>query len=243
MPLEDVRVGDRLRVRPGERVPIDGTVLDGRSAVEGSLLTGEPVPVEKAAGDAVTGATINGSGTLVIEAARVGRDTVLARIVEMVAAAQRSRAPIQRLADRVAAWFVPAVLAIVALAFVAWAVVGPEPSLAWALISSAAVLLIACPFAIGLATPMSVMTATGRGAQAGVLVRDVAALAGVDSPRPRQDRYPARSVDGRCGEADPASTDPPRLVATSGLRRPGVGGRRGPARWAKSPLPCQNGPA
>ena len=184
VPLEDVHVGDRLRVRPGERVPVDGTVLDGRSSVDESLLTGEPVPVEKAAGDAVTGATINGSGTLVIEAARVGRDTVLARIVEMVAAAQRSRAPIQRLADRVASWFVPAVLVVAALTFVVWAAFGPEPSLAWALVSAVSVLLIACPCALGLATPMSVMTATGRGAQAGVLVRDAAALealAGVDT--------------------------------------------------------------
>ena len=184
VPLEEVRVGDRLRVRPGERVPVDGTVVTGRSAVDESLLTGEPVPVEKVAGDAVTGATINGSGTLVIEAARVGRDTVLARIVEMVAAAQRSRAPIQRLADRVAGWFVPAVLVVAALAFVAWAILGPSPSLAWAFVAAVSVLLIACPCALGLATPMSVMTATGRGAQAGVLIRDAAALetlAGVDT--------------------------------------------------------------
>ncbi|MFT3972020.1 MAG: heavy metal translocating P-type ATPase [Amaricoccus sp.] len=184
VPLAEVRVGDRLRVRPGERVPVDGIVRDGRSSADESLLTGEPVPVEKAAGDAVTGATINGSGMLVIEAARVGRDTVLARIVEMVAAAQRSRAPIQQLADRVAGWFVPAVLAVAALAFVVWALVGPAPSLTWAFLAAVSVLLIACPCALGLATPMSVMTATGRGAHAGVLIRDAAALealAGVDT--------------------------------------------------------------
>lgn len=176
VPLDTVVVGDRLRVRPGERVPVDGTVLDGHSSVDESLLTGEAVPVEKVAGDSVTGATINGSGTLVIEAARVGRDTVLARIVEMVAQAQRSRAPIQRLADQVAGWFVPAVLLVAAVAFVVWAVVGPAPSLTWAFIVAVSVLLIACPCALGLATPMSVMTATGRGAQAGVLIRDAAAL-------------------------------------------------------------------
>jgi Cu+-exporting ATPase len=176
VPLETIVVGDRVRVRPGERVPVDGTVLDGYSSVDESLLTGEPVPVEKVTGDSVTGATINGSGTLIIEAARVGRDTVLARIVEMVATAQRSRAPIQRLADRVAGWFVPAVLAVAVLAFIGWAIVGPSPSLTWAFIAAVSVLLIACPCALGLATPMSVMTATGRGAQAGVLIRDAAAL-------------------------------------------------------------------
>ena len=163
MALEAVAVGDRLRVRPGEKVPVDGVVLDGRSSVDESMLTGEPLPVEKAAGDAVTGATINGTGSLIVEARRVGKDTVLAQIVEMVASAQRSRAPIQKLADQVAGWFVPAVIGVAVVAFVAWAVWGPSPSLAYGLVSAIAVLIIACPCALGLATPMSVMTATGRG--------------------------------------------------------------------------------
>ena len=182
--LEAVQVGDRLRVRPGEKVPVDGTVVEGRSAVNESMLTGEPVPVEKAPGDSVTGATLNGRGSLVIAAERVGADTVLAHIVTMVANAQRSRAPIQRVADAVAAWFVPAVLVVAALAFVAWAAWGPSPSLAYGLVVAISVLIIACPCALGLATPMSIMTATGRGAQAGVLVRDAEALerlAGVDT--------------------------------------------------------------
>jgi Cu+-exporting ATPase len=174
--LEAVAVGDRLRVRPGEKLPVDGTVVEGRSSVDESMLTGEPMPVEKVAGDPVTGATLNGTGSLIIEARRVGRDTMLARIVEMVAAAQRSRAPIQRLADAVAGWFVPAVIAVAVLAFVAWAIWGPAPALAYALVSAIAVLIIACPCALGLATPMSIMTATGRGAQAGVLIRDAEAL-------------------------------------------------------------------
>ncbi len=176
VPLEEVRVGDLLRVRPGEKAPVDGVVVEGRSAVDESMLTGEPAPVEKVVGDAVTGATINGAGTLVIEARRVGRDTVLAHIVEMVAAAQRSRAPIQRLADAVAGWFVPAVIAVAGIAFVAWSVWGPSPALAYALVAAISVLIVACPCALGLATPMSIMTATGRGAQAGVLIRDAEAL-------------------------------------------------------------------
>ena len=182
--LDDVRVGDRLRVRPGEKVPVDGEVVEGRSSVDESMLTGEPLAVEKVAGDAVTGATINGTGSLVIEARRVGADTTLAQIVAMVASAQRSRAPIQKLADSVAAWFVPAVIGVAAVAFVAWWIWGPPPALAYALVSAIAVLIIACPCALGLATPVSVMTATGRGAQAGVLIRDAAALealAGVDT--------------------------------------------------------------
>ena len=176
IPLDEVAVGDRLRVRPGEKVPVDGEVVEGRSSVDESMLTGEPVPVEKVAGDAVTGATLNGTGSLVIEARRVGKETMLAQIVEMVAAAQRSRAPIQKVADTVAGWFVPAVIVVAALAFVAWAVWGPEPALAYALVSAIAVLIIACPCALGLATPMSIMTATGRGAQAGVLIRNAEAL-------------------------------------------------------------------
>ena len=174
--LEDVALGDRIRVRPGEKVPVDGKIVDGRSSIDESMITGEPVPVEKVAGDTVTGATINGTGSLVIEATRVGSDTMLAQIVEMVAAAQRSRAPIQKLADAVAGKFVPAVIAIAALSFIAWSVWGPAPAYAYALVSAIAVLIIACPCALGLATPMSIMTATGRGAQMGVLVKNAEAL-------------------------------------------------------------------
>ena len=174
--LEAVKVGDRLLVRPGESVPVDGVVLDGRSAVDERLLTGEPVPVEKVAGDAVTGGTINQAGSFVMRAEGVGADTVLARIVDMVAAAQRSRAPVQALVDRVANWFVPAVVAVSVIAFVVWLVIGPAPALAHAVVVAVSVLVIACPCALGLATPMSIMVSTGRGAQAGVLVRDAAAL-------------------------------------------------------------------
>ncbi len=176
IPLEDVKVGDRLRVRPGDKVPVDGEVAEGRSSIDESMITGEPVPVEKVAGDKVTGATINGTGSLVIEAKRVGADTMLAQIVEMVANAQRSRAPIQKFADQVAGKFVPAVIAIAILAFIGWAIWGPAPALAYALVAAVAVLIIACPCALGLATPMSIMTATGRGAQAGVLIKNAEAL-------------------------------------------------------------------
>ncbi len=176
IPLEEVKVGDHLRVRPGDKVPVDGTVVEGHSSIDESMLTGEPVPVEKAAGDKVTGATLNGSGSLVIEARRVGADTVLSQIVEMVAAAQRSRAPIQKLADQVAGVFVPAVVAVAVVAFVAWSIWGPSPALAYALVAAVSVLIIACPCALGLATPMSIMTATGRGAQAGVLIKNAEAL-------------------------------------------------------------------
>ncbi|EPX77566.1 Lead, cadmium, zinc and mercury transporting ATPase [Litoreibacter arenae DSM 19593] len=176
IPLEDVQVGDRLRVRPGDKVPVDGTVTDGRSSIDESMITGEPVPVEKVSGDAVTGATINGTGSLVITATRVGSDTMLSQIVEMVSSAQRSRAPIQKYADQVAGFFVPIVILIAILAFGAWALWGPAPALSYALISAVAVLIIACPCALGLATPMSIMTATGRGAQAGVLIKNAEAL-------------------------------------------------------------------
>ena len=176
IPLEDVQVGDRLRVRPGDKVPVDGVVLDGRSSVDESMISGEPVPVEKTEGDPLTGATINGTGSLVMEATRVGSDTMLAQIVEMVSNAQRSRAPIQKYADKVAGYFVPAVIGIAVLAFIAWAAWGPAPALSYALISAVAVLIIACPCALGLATPMSIMTATGRGAQAGVLIKNAEAL-------------------------------------------------------------------
>ena len=174
--LEEVQIGDRLRVRPGDKVPVDGTVVDGRSSVDESLISGEPLPVEKVAGDPLTGATINGTGSLIMEATRVGADTVLAQIVQMVANAQRSRAPIQKYADKVAGFFVPAVIGVAALSFIAWALWGPEPALSYALISAVAVLIIACPCALGLATPMSIMTATGRGAQAGVLIKNAEAL-------------------------------------------------------------------
>ena len=176
IPLEEIQVGDRLRVRPGDKVPVDGVVVEGRSSIDESMLTGEAIPVEKVAGDAVTGATINGTGSLVIEAKRVGADTLLSQIVEMVANAQRSRAPIQKFADRMAGAFVPAVIGVAILAFVAWSIWGPPPALAYGLVSAVAVLIIACPCALGLATPMSIMTATGRGAQAGVLIKNAEAL-------------------------------------------------------------------
>jgi len=175
-PLEDVRVGDRLRVRPGERVPVDGAVLDGATSVDESMVTGEPIPVEKAPGDPVTGGTVNGTGTIVMRATRVGADTLLAQVVRMVTEAQRSRAPIQRLADVVSGWFVPLVVMAAVATFVAWALVGPEPRLAHAFVNAVAVLIIACPCALGLATPMSIMVGTGRGAEAGVLFRDAEAL-------------------------------------------------------------------
>jgi Cu+-exporting ATPase len=174
--LADVQVGDRVRVRPGEKVPVDGEVVEGRSSVDESMISGESIPVEKVAGDVVTGATINGTGSLVIEAKRVGADTTLSQIVEMVANAQRSRAPIQKLADAVAGIFVPTVIAIAVMAFVAWSIWGPAPSYAYALVAAIAVLIIACPCALGLATPVSIMTATGRGAQAGVLIKNAEAL-------------------------------------------------------------------
>ncbi|WP_281301594.1 MULTISPECIES: copper-translocating P-type ATPase [unclassified Iodidimonas] len=174
--IEDVAVGDHLRVRPGEKVPADGVVIEGRSSVDESMITGEAVPVEKTAGDPVTGATLNGTGALVIEAKRLGEDSTLSQIVEMVANARRSRAPIQKLADAVAGKFVPAVIGASVLAFIAWAVFGPSPAYAYALVSAIAVLIIACPCALGLATPMSIMTATGRGAEAGVLIRNAEAL-------------------------------------------------------------------
>lgn len=176
VPLDDVRVGDKLRIRPGEKVPSDGVVLEGRSAVDESMLTGEPIPVEKSKGAFVTGASINGTGSLLIQVQRIGKETVLSQIVQMVVEAQRSRAPIQRLADMVAGKFVPSVVAISIVAAIAWSLWGPEPALSYALVSAIAVLIIACPCALGLATPMSIMTATGRGAQAGVLVRNAEAL-------------------------------------------------------------------
>jgi Cu+-exporting ATPase len=176
VPLDEVHVGDLLRVRPGESVPVDGVVTEGRSSVDESMISGEPVPVEKTAGDPLTGGTLNRNGALVMRAEKVGADTMLSRIVEMVAKAQRSRAPIQGLADRVSAWFVPAVVVVAILAFAGWAWFGPAPALIHAIVAAVSVLIIACPCALGLATPMAIMTATGRGAQAGVLVRDAEAL-------------------------------------------------------------------
>ena len=176
VPLEDVHLGDRLRVRPGEKVPVDGTVEDGRSSLDESLVTGESMPVTKTTGDTVIGGTINQTGALVMRAEGIGKDTMLARIVAMVADAQRSRAPIQRMADRVAGIFVPAVIGVAAVAFIVWALVGPEPRLAHALIVAVAVLIIACPCALGLATPVSIMVGVGRGAQMGVLIKNAEAL-------------------------------------------------------------------
>ena len=176
VPLEHVHVGDRLRVRPGERIPVDGAVVEGTTWVDESMLTGEPIPVEKVPGSTVTGGTVNGTGTVVLVAQRVGRETLLAQIVRMVGEAQRSRAPIQRLADKVSAWFVPLVIVIAAATFVTWAFFGPAPPLAHALVNAVAVLIIACPCALGLATPMSIMVGTGRAAEAGVLFRNAEAL-------------------------------------------------------------------
>ncbi len=174
--LEDVQVGNQLRVRPGERVPVDGVLVTGASSVDESMLTGESLPVQKAAGARVVGGSVNGTGAFVMRAEKIGQDTLLAQIVTLVAAAQRSQAPIQRLADRVATWFVPGVIAIAALAFAGWLVWGPSPALAHALVAAVSVLIIACPCALGLATPMSIMVAVGRGAQEGVLIDNAAAL-------------------------------------------------------------------
>jgi Cu+-exporting ATPase len=176
VPLEQVRPGDRLRVRPGEKVPVDGVVVEGASSVDESMVTGEPIPVEKAPGSRVTGGTVNGTGGLVMRAERVGADTLLARIVRMVSEAQRSRAPIQRLADVVSSYFVPAVVLVAVMTFAVWAMIGPQPRMAYALVNAVAVLIVACPCALGLATPMAVMVGTGRGATAGVLIKNAEAL-------------------------------------------------------------------
>lgn len=175
-PLENILAGDALRVRPGDAIPVDGHVVEGSTFVDESMLTGEPVPIEKSAGDRVTGGTLNKNGSVIIEAMNVGQDTTLAKIIAMVASAQRSRAPIQSLVDRVASYFVPTVVGIAILAFCLWLILGPEPAFVYAILSAVSVLIIACPCALGLATPMSIMTATGRGAQAGVLIKDAAVL-------------------------------------------------------------------
>ena len=174
--LEHIAAGDLLRVRPGEKVPVDGEITEGRSSLDESMVTGESMPVTKEAGAKVIGGTLNASGGFVMRAEKIGSETMLARIVQMVAEAQRSRAPIQRLADQVSGWFVPAVIAVAVLAFAAWSMWGPEPRFAYGLVAAVAVLIIACPCALGLATPMSIMVGVGRGAQAGVLIRDAEAL-------------------------------------------------------------------
>jgi Cu+-exporting ATPase len=176
VPLEEVGIGDRLRVRPGEKVPVDGEVLEGTSSVDESMITGEPVPVEKTSGDPLIGATVNGTGSLIMQAMKVGSDTMLAQIVQMVADASRTRAPIQRMVDVVAAYFVPAVIVVAIIAFIAWASVGPDPSMAYAIITAVSVLIIACPCALGLATPMSITVAAGKGAAFGVLFKNAEAI-------------------------------------------------------------------
>jgi len=176
VPLEAVVVGDRVRVRPGEKVPVDGRILEGQSSVDESMLTGEPLPVDKGPGDRVVGATVNQTGALVVQAERIGAESLLSQIVALVSQAQRSRAPLQRLADRVSAWFVPAVIAIAVLTAIVWWLAGPEPRLAYSVVNAVAVLIIACPCALGLATPISIMVASGRGAQLGVLFRDASAI-------------------------------------------------------------------
>jgi Cu+-exporting ATPase len=176
VPLDQVQVGQALRVRPGEKIPVDGTIDNGSGTVDESMMTGEPMPVDKRVGDKVTGGTVNSAGSFIMRAEKIGRDTLLARIVQMVSEAQRSRAPIQRLADKVSAWFVPAVILIAVITFVVWAIFGPRPSLAYAVVNAVAVLIIACPCALGLATPMSIMVGVGRGARAGVLIKNAEAI-------------------------------------------------------------------
>ncbi|HEY8010023.1 MAG TPA: copper-translocating P-type ATPase [Rudaea sp.] len=200
--LDSIEIGDLLRVRPGEKIPVDGVVIDGTSSVDESLLTGEPVPVEKRANDRVTGGTLNGTGSVKMKADRVGHDTVLAQIVALVAQAQRSRAPLQRVADRVSSFFVPAVVAIAVLTFAVWFVMGPQPRMAYAIVNAVAVLIIACPCALGLATPISIMVASGRGAEMGVLFRDAVAIEALASVR-------TLVVDktGTLTEGKPALTD------------------------------------
>jgi Cu+-exporting ATPase len=208
VPLESIALGDRVRVRPGEKIPVDGAVVEGRSSVDESMVTGESMPVPKEPGATVIGGTLNRSGALVVRAEKIGRDSMLARIVELVSAAQRSRAPIQRLADQVSSWFVPAVIAVAVIAFAAWLAFGPEPRFAYALVSAVSVLIIACPCALGLATPMSIMVGVGRGAQAGVLVKDAEALE-------RMERIDTLVVDktGTLTEGKPSVT---AIVAAEG---------------------------
>ena len=257
VPLEQIHPGDRLRVRPGDSVPVDGEVLDGTGAVDEAMVTGEAMPVTKRPGDHVIGGTINGTGALIIRADRVGSETVLARIVAMVAEAQRSRAPIQRLADFVAGWFVPAVIAAALIAFAAWAVWGPPPALAYALIAAVSVLIIACPCALGLATPMSIMVGIGKGASVGVLIRSAEALERLEKVdtlvldktgtltegRPRvvavvpngrvvRDRGPDRGCIGRASQ---------RASAGRRCRCRGARARRAPRRTRKLSLAHRHG--
>ena len=229
VPLAEVPVGDRLRVRPGEKIPVDGVVLEGHSAVDESMLTGEPIPVEKAAARRSSPGRSTAPGPLIMRAERVGGETLLAQIVRLVGEAQRSRAPIQRLADRVSAVFVPVVMAIAAATFVVWGVIGPEPRLTYALVNAIAVLIIACPCALGLATPMSIMVAVGRGATAGVLFRNAEAielLRKVDTLVRRQDRHAHRGqAEARLGGGRPR---PGRARAAGRRGQPGAG-QRAPA--------------
>jgi Cu+-exporting ATPase len=236
VPLAEVHPGDRLRVRPGEKVPVDGVVLEGASAVDESMLTGEPIPVEKSAGARVAGGTVNGTGSFVMRAERVGAETLLAQIVRMVGEAQRSRAPIQRVADVVASYFVPLVVLAAVVTFVAWAVAGPEPRLTHALVNAVAVLIIACPCALGLATPMAVMVATGRGATAGVLIRNAEALetlARVDTivvdktgtlteGKPRLATAPEDAILALAASLENASEHPLAAAIVSGARERGL---------------------
>jgi P-type Cu+ transporter len=223
VPLEQVLVGDRLRVRPGERVPVDGAVLEGATTIDESMVTGESMPVEKGSGGTVTGGTVNGTGTFLMTAERVGSDTLLAQIVRMVSEAQRSRAPIQRLADTVSAWFVPIVIAVAVTTFAAWAVLGPEPRFAHALVNAVAVLIIACPCALGLATPMSIMVGTGRGAEAGVLIRNAEALEALEKVTTVVVDKTGTLTEGRprliTVEPQPGTDRPTLLRATASLER------------------------
>jgi len=214
IPLEQVQVGDKLRVRPGERVPVDGAVVEGSSAVDESMITGESIPVEKTAGARVIGATVNGHGSLVMRAERVGSETMLAQIVRLVSQAQRTRAPIQRLVDRVAGWFVPAVIAIAVLTFIAWAVFGPGPRFAHAIVNAVAVLIIACPCALGLATPMAIMVGTGRGAHAGVLIKNAEVLETLEKVDTIVFDKTGTLTEGKPQVVDVTGADVLRLVAS-----------------------------
>ncbi|MDM7850443.1 heavy metal translocating P-type ATPase [Pseudochrobactrum kiredjianiae] len=209
VPLDEVQAGDKLRIRPGDSVPVDGIVVEGRSSVDEAMITGEPVPVEKTEGDKVIGGTVNKNGSLVMQAEKIGAETMLSQIVDMVAKAQRSRAPIQGLADRISFYFVPMVIVVALLSFIGWALWGPEPSMIYAIVAAVSVLIIACPCALGLATPMSIMTATGRGAQAGVLIKDAEALE-------LMEKVDTLIVDktGTLTEGRPKLTD---VVAVSGI--------------------------
>lgn len=216
--LEDVQLGDRLRVRPGEKVPVDGTVTDGRSSLDESLVTGESMPVTKTTGDTVIGGTLNQTGALVVTAEKIGRDTMLARIVAMVAEAQRSRAPIQRMADRVAGMFVPAVIVVAVVAFVVWALVGPDPRMAHGLVVAVAVLIIACPCALGLATPVSIMVGVGRGASQGVLIKNAEALERMEKVNTLVVDKTGTLTEGRPSVTDIVSRDPGALAESELLR-------------------------